>query len=126
MTERDSYGRLLPGHTNSPGRPKGVRNRIGLAFLEALERHWKQHGEEAINKFYRKYPHMYVKLFAYLVPKQLEVSQNPGDGIPHDELVGLLDYLRALARHYGGAGADGGQAIDRNETIVLPPLPKTG
>jgi hypothetical protein len=126
MTERDSYGRLLPGHSMSPGRPKGVRNRIGTAFMEDMYADWKEHGKETIARMRRRYPHMYVRTYAHLVPKQLEVTQNFGDGIPTDELLRIYDYLRAVVGSHAVRGEDGHETIDRDAAVVLPPLPKTG
>jgi hypothetical protein len=41
-----SVGR--PFKSGNPGRPKGSRNKLGEAFLDALHADWQEHGTEAI------------------------------------------------------------------------------
>lgn len=90
-----------PGESGNPkGRPKGARNRLGTAFLEALEADFSEHGVEAIERVWRDKPEVYIKLVADLVPK--EASLNIDNGEAFTKLWHLIsdglgpDVLKAL------------------------------
>jgi hypothetical protein len=68
-----------PGESGNPkGRPKGARNRLGTAFLEALEADFSEHGVEAIERVWRDKPEVYIKLVADLVPKEASLNVDHG------------------------------------------------
>ena len=48
---RDKRGRYLPGESGNPnGRPKGSKHELGESFLSDLAAHWREHGQEAIER----------------------------------------------------------------------------
>jgi Family of unknown function (DUF5681) len=69
-----------PGQSgNSKGRPKGARNRLGTAFLEALEADFNEHGVEAIEKVRENKPDVYIKIVADLLPKEASLTVDHGE-----------------------------------------------
>jgi hypothetical protein len=91
-----------PGQSGNPaGKPKHARNRITLAFLNALADHFDKYGKTAIDRAYKEDPVSYVKVCASLLPKQVEQSQ-PLDDLTDAELVAGIALLRS--RLAGGAG----------------------
>ena len=63
-----------PFQPGNPGRPKGSRNKLGEAFLDALHADWQLHGADAIAKVRQDRPQDYLKVVASTLPKDLHVS----------------------------------------------------
>lgn len=100
-----------PGQSGNPaGRPKGARNKLGEAFLEALHEDFEANGAEAIVKCRSEKPDAYLKVIASILPKELKIS-NESD-LTDDELITQLRQLDALIRPFlgieGTAGAGDG------------------
>ena len=73
-----------PGQSGNPaGRPKGARNRLSEAFLEALEADWAIHGKAVIEAVRQARPQDYLKVVAGLMPK--DVNLNVDD--PYSDLT---------------------------------------
>ena len=69
-----------PGQSGNPkGRPAGARQRLGTAFLEALEADFSEHGVDAIERVWRDKPEVYIKLVADLVPKEANLNIDNGE-----------------------------------------------
>jgi len=69
-----------PGQSGNPmGRPKGARNRLGTAFLEALEADFSEHGVEAIEKVRETKPEVYIKIVADLLPNEANLDVDHGE-----------------------------------------------
>src|SRR5208283_5305736 len=72
---RNGKGQFLQGVSgNAAGRPKGSRNRVGEAFLEALAADFDAHGAEAIAECRLTNPAVYIRVVASLMPKELETT----------------------------------------------------
>jgi len=101
--------RWKPGQAspNPGGKPKGARNRLQGAFLNALADDFDAHGKKAIVEAREKDPMGYVKAIAALMPKQVEQSQ-PLDDLTDAELTAGIALLRA--RLTGSAGTGEGKA----------------
>ena len=69
------------------GRPKGSRDRLTSAFIDALAEDFEANGTTAIERCREGDPAAYLRLVASLVPKTVNV----------DREVTLLDYFAALA-----------------------------
>src|SRR5262245_6027745 len=67
-------GRFLPGNSGYGGRPKGSRNKLGEAFLQALQEDFEQHGAAAIQECREKKPEKYVAICASLLPKEVDMA----------------------------------------------------
>ena len=55
----------------NPGRPKGSKNVITVAYLNAIAADFKKHGKQVIETVRKKQPDVYLKLVAQLVPKDV-------------------------------------------------------
>ena len=100
-----------PGESGNPkGRPKGARNRLGTAFLEALEGDFNQFGSQAIAQVRDKKPEVYMRVVADLLPKEANINVEAGEAFVNlwrkisdglgDELIAQLDHAQpAVVRH---------------------------
>lgn len=71
------------GHSGNPaGRPKGSRNKLSEAFVDALYADWQASGPAAIVKVREEKPEAYLRVIAQLVPRDFNVKVND----PFDEL----------------------------------------
>lgn len=97
--DRAKDGRFLSGNTASPGRPRGSRVKLSEAFLAALCADFEQHGAATIERVRIDKPDAYLKVIASILPKQIEVTESPFDGMSDDELEAIVkaatDALRA-------------------------------
>lgn len=73
--------------TPGPGRPKGSRNKLGEAFLEALYSDFQEHGIEVIARVRRDKPDQYLKVIASILPKDINLNVNPMGDMTDDELI---------------------------------------
>jgi len=72
-----------PGQSGNPnGRPKGPRNKLGEAFLEALHEDFTEHGAAAIEQTRIEKPDAYLKVIASILPRELEVKETPFSDSP--------------------------------------------
>jgi hypothetical protein len=91
--KRDERGKFIVPPI-SPGRPKGARNKLGEAFIEALHEDFNEHGVAAIVKVRTDKPDQYLKVIASLLPKELTLNFGDERGeLTDDELI---DRIRAL------------------------------
>lgn len=93
---------------NPKGRPKGSRNKLGEAFLEAMHADFEQHGVSAIVEVRETKPDAYLKVIASILPKDLNVNVNNMDTMTDDELIARIRQLDASIRPFLEAQGDGG------------------
>ncbi len=109
-----------PGQSGNPaGKPKGARNRLGEAFLEALASDFDQFGVAAIIAVRTERPHEYLKVVASILPKDINLKVDPLDDISDAELDQRLRQLASLIgiEIRAHAPLDGeGEAGDENQT----------
>ena len=80
-----------PGQSgNLSGRPTGSRVKLSEAFLAALHADFAVHGRETIERVRGEKPEAYLKVVASILPKQLEVSADPFDGVSDDDLARIV------------------------------------
>ena len=91
--KRDEAGRFIVPPV-SPGRPKGARNKLGEAFIQALHDSFEQHGPETIETVRVEKPDQYLKVIASLLPKEHTLNINDMDAMTDDELA---ERIRSLA-----------------------------
>lgn len=101
-----------PGESGNPkGRPKGSRNKLGEAFLEAMHADFEEHGVLAIARVRTEKPDAYLKVIASILPRDLNVNVNNMDDLSDDELVERLRALESVVRPFLDAeGVRGGPA----------------
>ena len=67
-----------PGQSGNPkGRPKGCKDKLGEAFIEALYEDFAVNGAAAIEKCRTEKPDAYLAAISRIIPKQVNVN---GDG----------------------------------------------
>jgi hypothetical protein len=96
----------------NPGRPKGARNKLGEAFLEAMHDDFEAHGVAAIIKVREEKPDQYLKVIASILPKDLNVNINQMDDLTDDQLIQRIRSLDSAIRPFldaqGASGSVGG------------------
>ncbi|ATB03609.1 hypothetical protein CN100_01100 [Sinorhizobium meliloti] len=96
----------------NPGRPKGARNKLGEAFLEAMHADFDQHGAAVIEKVRTEKPDQYLKVVASILPKDLNVNINNMDDLTDDQLIQRIRQLDSAIRPFldtqGAGGPVGG------------------
>ena len=97
------------GEGNKGGRPKGSRDKLGRAFIEALSADFDEHGEAVIAAVRNERPHEYMKVVASILPKEIEV-RHAVDELNDEELQVALEHVRTqLAVVAASAGAGEGE-----------------
>ena len=101
---------------NPAGRPKGSRDQITKAFVDALTEDFRQHGHATIERLREKDEKAYLQLVAHLVPKEASIAVN------HKDATGLamLEAMKAIAARHSAKIIDG----DAQEVGKAPALPK--
>jgi hypothetical protein len=106
--------RFKPGN---PGRPKGSRNKLGEAFLQAMHDDFMDHGPAVIERVRIEKPDAYLKVIASILPKDLNLNINPMDDVSDDELIERLRELDSAIRPFlDTQGAIGSGEGDRAAT----------
>lgn len=105
--KRDESGKFIVP-PKSPGRPKGARNKLGEAFLEAMLADFTQHGVAAIEVVRALKPDQYLKVIASILPKEMNLNVTEQfSEMTDDELADRARRLaRDLAPLLGGVGSD--------------------
>jgi len=116
LPRQDEKGRFVPGNNGGPGRPKGARNKLGEAFIEALHDDFNKHGVEAIQKTRDEKPDQYLKVIASLLPKDVNLNiTDDTSEMSDDELAERIQRLTSavapfLAGRTGGTEEATGEA----------------
>jgi hypothetical protein len=82
--------KFQPGHS---GRPKGTRDKLNGAFIEALAREFEVGGEAAIRICRVEDPVKFVQICASLQPKEFQVETFMADA-SDTELDNLIENIR--------------------------------
>jgi hypothetical protein len=103
----EETGRFLTGNKGG-GRPKGARNKLGEAFVEALHDDFIEHGVAAIQMVRSEKPDQYLKVIASLLPKDVNLNLNNEIEMSDDEIrERIRDLANQLAPLLGGTGEAG-------------------
>ncbi len=119
---REKHEPWRPGQSGNPaGRPKGARNRLGEAFLKALQEDFDANGIEAIERTRTEKPEVYVKVIASLLPSEHNLNVNRMDDLSDDELrKRIADLAAQLAPFLGdhALGNDSGGTDDNRPALA--------
>jgi len=61
------------------GRPKGSRNKINQAYIDAFCQEFEKHGPTVFARVRKKMPHVWLRLAAELQPKQMQIEHGLSD-----------------------------------------------
>lgn len=96
--KRNEKGQFSKG---SAGRKKGARNRLHADFIVALEKHWHEVGNAAIDIVFKESPRDYLKIMVSVFPKEFVIEDGRVESMSDEELTGYLDELRRTIRNAG-------------------------
>jgi hypothetical protein len=120
--KRDEHGRFVVPPV-SPGRPIGARNKLGEAFIQALQQDFEEHGIAAVVKVREDQPAQYLKVIASLMPKEHRLSfDDQYDGMTDAELA---ERIRQQLAHLApfldaGIGSDDAGTVGETRSLVAP------
>jgi hypothetical protein len=103
--------RFEPGN---PGRPKGSRNKLGEAFIEALHDDFNANGVEAITTMRTTDPGGYVRVIAGLLPKEFKIETT--SDLTDEQLDARIRALASLIEVGVGGAAGGSEAPEGPQT----------
>ena len=95
--------KFQPGHS---GRPKGTRDKLNRAFIEALARQFEIGGEDAIRVCRAEEPTKFVTICASLQPKEFQVETFMADA-SDAELDNLIESIR--------------ERLEQKRTVLITP-----
>jgi hypothetical protein len=86
---------LKPFEPGNPGggRPRGAKNRLHRAFVEALHADFEEHGAAAIRICRMEDPTNYLRVIASILPRELTIETAAAD-LTDDELETMIQRLR--------------------------------
>lgn len=102
---------------NPKGRPLGARNKLGEAFIKALEADFEAHGVAAIVKVREEKPDQYLKVIASLMPKELNLNINDAESLTDDEIIARIRNLNEQL----GLILDTGGIREPDQRAITPP-----
>lgn len=112
--EKGEGGRFLPGNNGGPGRPKGARNKLGEAFVEALHKDFEEHGVSAIETTRKEKPDQYLKVIASLLPKEFKIETV--SDLTDEQLDARIRQLASLIEIGVADPPGGGEAPEGSQT----------
>jgi hypothetical protein len=86
--------KFLPGNPGGPGRPRGVKDKVAVEFLTALLADFEKGGAKAIEICRIEDPVAYTRIFASLMPRDLQIEHAKMSELTDEELDLLLEHLR--------------------------------
>ena len=89
-------GKFAPGYSGNPGGSlEATRRSFNKDFLLALAADFKKHGAAAIEKVRKQHPGAYMKICAFLVPREMKLEHSGGVKTMTDE---QLERVSSLSR----------------------------
>lgn len=116
-----------PGQSGNPaGRPKGARNKLGEAFIEALYEDFQEFGKESICLVREEKTDVYIKVIASLMPKEMHVKVDPFEDLSDEQLIARARELGTFLSVFG-VEPDSGRITaeeDPEQVIELQSVPE--
>lgn len=83
----------------NPGRAKqkGARDRLSTKFLTALADDFETNGAAVLEEVRKKDPATYMRVCASILPKEMEITSRPLDGLSDEDLAAAIEHLKAVA-----------------------------
>lgn len=104
-----------PGQSGNPnGRPKGSRNKLGEAFVEALHDDFQTEGVAAIQNMRANDPGGYVRVIASLLPKEFKIETT--SDLTDEQLDARIRALASLIEVGAAVPAGRGEAPEGPQT----------
>lgn len=114
-----------PGQSGNPaGRPKGARNKLGEAFVQALHDDFNAHGVAAVEQVRTEKPDQYLKVIASLLPKEHVLTfGDQYSEMTDDELIERIRSLTAtIAPLLAGGAGDATEGVGCPVGTDQPPI----
>src|SRR5262249_53325808 len=91
-------GKFAPGWSGNPGGSlEATRRSFNKDFLLALAADFKRHGAEAIAKVRKQHPAAYLKVCAYLVPREMQIEHSSGvKALTDDQLERGIELIKEM------------------------------
>ena len=87
-------GRFEPGTSGNPrGRPRGSRNKLSEAFLDAIMTEWEEYGAEAVRQVREHDPLAFLRIVAVVIRNVQDPHPDPYKNMTTAELNARLRYL---------------------------------
>ena len=110
------------GNPRGPYAPSRERARFSSEFISALLRDFRQGGPAAIAKVRKYQPDAYMKICAFLVPKEMKLEHSGGvKAMTDEQLDAALDALREMLAARAGEAAN---VIEGTAELVALPAPE--
>lgn len=104
-----------PGQSGNPaGRPKGSRNKLGEAFVQALHDDFNESGVAAIQNMRAADPGGYVRVIASLLPKEFKIETT--SDLTDEQLDARIRALASLIEVGVGGASGGGEEAEGTST----------
>src|SRR5262245_7663741 len=91
-------GKFAPGWSGNPGGSlEATRRSFNKDFLLALAADFKKHGAAAIEKVRKTQPAVYVKICAFLVPREMKLEHSGGvKAMSDEEIEQAIEMIKEL------------------------------
>lgn len=110
-------GRFVAGNSGNGGRPKGSRNKLGEAFIDALHEDFEEHGSAAIQTCRSEKPEAYLRVIAMLLPKDVNLNVNRYDDTSDADLLKRLRQLDAALGPFIAAQGEDRDSGDAGKAV---------
>jgi hypothetical protein len=111
-------------HAGNPGRPKGLRNKLGEHFIAALSADFEVHGDDVIRRVRDEDPAVYLRVIAQIVPQTVLLHEARLDDLSDDELAAYLLAVREALGVREGAFGRADAPDEREQAEPVPALPE--
>jgi hypothetical protein len=82
------------GRAKTGGRRAGARHRLSTSFLEAFASDFAEHGAEVIKIVRVERPAEYLKTAAYLMPREIDITETTLMQIDDRDLDAYIEFIR--------------------------------